>query len=227
MLRYITAALHALVIGIPLWLGLSLLWLPLFIIGVPICAVLAWNRSWIQVKSDRFPKKHPTIAAWRYSCFELWGNDEDGVTGDAHWWPTYCADKSERGWLGKLWLDDRFQSFFWSAIRNPVNNFRFSKMVDFGLDPDRIRWVGNSIDCRVDLDRYRRGEFSRRTFWFYCWHGMYPAFWLIHVRDNTTHARLRLGWKHTPAFMAGVPADDYRSQSESFTPCQLGLRRLG
>lgn len=82
--------------------------LALAILGLPIVAVAAATGSW-------YYAEQPTrmVGHWRHKWMWLWDNEEDGIYGD------------QDGYGGRMW----WNIFYWSALRNSVNNFRFCKYV--------------------------------------------------------------------------------------------------
>lgn len=88
----------------------------LMVIGWVILLPLAAFRCWTVRESLKFPGRQ--IAVWRGGVATwLWGNEEDGVIGNA-------AHQA-------AFPDDRIGAYLWSAWRNPVNNLRFV-----------VKWIG-------------------------------------------------------------------------------------
>jgi hypothetical protein len=72
-----------------------------WVLLAPLCLVRAWRPT--------YSHKHPYINVWRNDTIDaIWGNEEDGVTGDDFYLPT---------------TDWRIRAYLWSAWRNSVNNF--------------------------------------------------------------------------------------------------------
>lgn len=176
-----------------LWLAYLCISLPLTVIGIPICAVLAYTRAWHEVDSPYFSK---TVLAWRGGWLTwIFGNLEDGVTGPG-WFHAEHQSKSDR------WL-----AFIWSAWRNPTNNLRFVPLLSFVIDPDRIQFVGNADDPADHIDGYEPGQ---RVQWAYTWQGAYAGLvWRWQITPER-HAQIRIGWKLLPRDRFGLPDWDFR-----------------
>ena len=182
-----------------LWLLCLAIDLPLWLVGFPICYVLARREAWVLRPSKYFAGR--TVTAWGPRWAELWGNWEDGVVGP-QWWKQQHPDRPD--W----WL-----AFVWSAWRNPTNNLRFVPVLTVKIDPARIRYRGNSDDpARNGLDR-------KSIEWSYTWHGVYSGLaWRWQITASH-HASVRIGWKLLPKDRNGVAAEDYRS-----IRCPFGLQ---
>jgi hypothetical protein len=85
---------------VPLFLLIQLINLPLLILGVPVCGLLAL------VGAQKLSGK---IYIWP-APFWIWSNAIDGVYGPSN-------------------PQTRWQAFYWTALRNPVSNFRLVKGV--------------------------------------------------------------------------------------------------
>ena len=87
---------------IPLFILIQLVSLVLAIIGIPVCAALAY----LQCAKPRDGKWHWPRWAW------IWDNDQEGTMPD---------------WYGVVhphWSLER-REFHWTALRNPCNNLRY------------------------------------------------------------------------------------------------------
>lgn len=85
---------------------IQLVALVLAVVGVPICAVLAYGEF-----------SHASRDGWHWPKWAwIWDNDEDGTF--SAWYhaanPTWSFARTE---------------FVWTALRNPVNNFRYVRGV--------------------------------------------------------------------------------------------------
>ncbi len=76
----------------------------LAIVGIPVCAYLALTH----VESAALPVGPWRVGHWRPKWAWIWDNDIDGI---------YGPGKPRTRW----------QSFYWTALRNPCNNLRFVK----------------------------------------------------------------------------------------------------
>lgn len=154
-----------------LWaIGFFLIRLPLIIIGLIIFPIAYATR-----------KKGDSLRL----LFWLWDNNEDGIYGAPFWIARHDGKRNFK------------TAYTWSALRNPVNNMRFTF-----LSINRDEWKGQG---------YFRGDVEipnpslSRTFDRAVWHyslvnhnGLwYPSFWYIKATSDKKHFRIRLGWKCT------------------------------
>lgn len=181
----------------PLMLVLSgILW----ILGIPICAMLARSEDWKESTNYLHPDR--VIKVWGRKWAWLWSNDEDGVTGHPEWQERYKDSP-------------RWGAFRWSAIRNPSNNLRFVKGLSFKIDPARVGSVGNSADPakRMPVDAQ---PLPGVTKWAFTWQLPYAGVVYRRQLTDTRHFQIRLGWKLLPKDASGVSDDDYRKLSCGF-----------
>jgi hypothetical protein len=88
-----------------LFAAIQLVSLALTIIGLPICALLS-VAALETTQPSRTSKAPAASVVWGWpKPFWLWSNDADGV-----WGP---------------YPHSRWYAFYWTALRNPVNNLRF------------------------------------------------------------------------------------------------------
>lgn len=190
-------ALLASVILWPLmWLSSAVLW----VMGVPICAMLAKSEAWKESTNYLHPDR--VIKVWKPKWAWLWSNKEDGVTGHP-------------GWQEKYAKYPRWGAFVWSAWRNPSNNLRFVKGVSLKIDPTKIGFKGNASDPpkRLPLDAQPPvGDVK----WSFTWQGLYTGLVWRKQLTKTRHFQIRLGWKLLPKDAEGVSDDDYRKLSCGF-----------
>lgn len=104
---------------IAVFAAVQLLSLGLALVGILPIAILATLKRW---------RIDPTIlggSGWRTSSFfnTLYGNDEDGIFGP----------KGE-------FTGSRWHAFYWSAIRNDVNNLRYVRGIS-GVGRPYSRWT--------------------------------------------------------------------------------------
>lgn len=90
----------------------------LFLVGLPVCALLAYTH-WYHLGADR--KYHWPAWAW------IWDNEEDGVFAD--WYLKAHPERSEVT-----------NAFIWTALRNSVNNLRY---VPYISAKGRPLWLRN------------------------------------------------------------------------------------
>lgn len=189
------------------WVLRILAVLPLWLLGLPICYVLARREAWSVQPSRLFRDAHgpKRLPQWNPRWAFPWSNDEDGITGNAMWtsdhmhWPQWK------------------RAFVWSAWRNPVNNLRLIWPFGIRIVPERVRTRSN---CLNSPDEDWRGD---RVLWAYTWQGAFAGLW-IRWPYRGGHGQLRIGWKLIPrdARMA-PPETDHRSVACGFG-LQLQLR---
>jgi hypothetical protein len=191
-------------LDIVLWLMFFAVHSVLWVIGFPLCFVMALSGQY-ELGYSRFfmdaedPTKQKRILVWKSRWMLLFGNEEDGVGGPS-WWDARI--KGELSWK---------EVFLWSAWRNPVNNLRFVPVIHPVPDPQRVGYAGNSLDPSADLNARRYEGSDRRTpFWCYAWQGVFAGFWIIWPFASTRHFRFRLGWKILPRDAVRGVVDDYR-----------------
>ena len=118
--------------------------------------------------------------------FWLWDNEEDGIYGALFW---------IRRHDGKMNLKT---AYTWSALRNPVNNMRFTFL---GINRDDMEEFGYDYWGDFDIPNPRLAREMNGAIWHYSlvkygwlW---YPSFWYIKATSEDKHFRIRLGWKCT------------------------------
>lgn len=179
---------------------------PLWLIGLPVCYVLAKRRAWVLEPSPYYqnPDGSPRmLLQWKPRWAKVFNQYEDGVTG-AVWW-----QHAKREW--PEWK----RAFVWSAWRNPINALRFVYPFGIKLVPGLIQFRGNVQDSPQDDDA-REGVYRFR--WCYAWQSVYAGLWIRWpYRDG--YAQFRIGYKVLPKDARGVPDSDYRSKG-----CGFGLQ---
>ena len=90
--------------------------LVLAIVGIPVIAIACTLRAW-KVGMSTAPWNFGKVICyhWRWSWMDVWDNEENGICGSANvsWWSV----------------------FYWSALRNPVDNLRFIMLDAFWVIP--------------------------------------------------------------------------------------------
>lgn len=212
------------------WVLRILAVLPLWVLGFPVCYVLARREMW-SLQTSRFfkedsgqPRKRPQ---WRPRWAWIWGNEEDGVAGPR--WHLQGAPSWRR-------------AFVWSAQRNPVNNARFVFPLGIRIEPRRIRFRSNCLYSPQD------DWTGARALWSYTWQGLFSGLWIrttpfpwfrvaltwrrvwrislptsFQFTRRRVYANVRAGWKLVPKDAFGIPSTDYRSKGCGFG-LQLQLR---
>lgn len=205
---HVACILLDVIVGVVLW-----------VIGLPIVAVLAKRRAW-EVTRSRFytyrDGSRRVVLAWAPRWAWLWGNEEDGVAGGGEWVRTRTH-----------WGPWR-RAFVWSALRNPVNNLRFVSPFGMRIRPARIRVRGNSVESPIADER---GTGVVRLRWSYVWQGVRAGLWVrvplakwlhftrragfpwisVRVQREPYVVNLRAGWKLIPSDAYGVDPYDYRA----------------
>lgn len=180
-------------LSLPIWLAYTLLSLPFYLLGYPICYLLAKREAW------EVTKIYPLTFQWKAKWAFLWGNANDGVVGP-QWW--YLEHTDWPAWK---------RAFMWSAVRNPINNFCLIPWLHPVIDPARVRFVGNSDDPSLKSDVNRKP-----VEWSFTWQGLYAGVVWRKQLDATHHRQIRLGWKLLPKDRFGVPDGDHRKARCSF-----------
>ncbi len=176
--------------SVPLWLAYSSVAAMLWVIGVPLIAVLAWRRAWVIRPSEQYADKR-MLRYWKGRWLMwIWSNSEDGVTG-AQWYRELHADWSESK-----------QALMWSAFRNPTNNMRFIPIVNPRLRASRIRYRG-------EYDPETAAKQTGRVAYSFAWQGIYAGLYVI-VPIRGRLYRFWWGWKIRPRDTAGIAITDYR-----------------
>jgi len=107
--------------------------------------------------------------------FWLWGNDEEFIP---KWWLIRAKEQN--------WLIKRFPRFWWFAIRNPVNNFRYI----FKDRKAKIEgWAPQNMEA-IDIVAWKVDEAHR---WAY--NGPFAGYCKIWLNNNGTYSEFWIGWK--------------------------------
>lgn len=102
--------------------------------------------------------------------FWLWGNEED--TPPPKWWQAKAAQSS--------WFVRTFPNFWWYAIRNPVNNFRFL------FDDREANWSGNWVSEHMEAREMLENNCKFAYRWAY--NGLFAGFRCVYLH----------GYRETP-----------------------------
>lgn len=155
--------------------------------------------------SDGRPIKNLPKWVW------IFGNDYDGVLGDKRMWWDQNAD--DQVWCGlrplirkvfpslKVIDASSFQAmYWWTAVRNPVNNMRLMKMFQAPVTGSTITYKG---DYFVRDDKNSAGwQFVTTENGGKKWYGFY----YVHLWSDTHAFVVRLGFKVDPTD-AGTTGD--------------------
>lgn len=189
--------IRAILASLVLWPAMLVLSAVLWILGIPVCAWLAYTRNWTFSRSYLHPDR--VIAIWPRWAW-LWSNEEDGVTGHPAWQEEYAGR-------------ERWGAFRWSAIRNPSNNLRFVPLLSLVIDPARIQFVGNTDDPNP---KYSVDDNPLGIQWAFTWQGLYAGLIWRRQINRDRHSQLRIGWKLLPRDRFGVPEWDHRKRRCGF-----------
>lgn len=192
--------------GIVSWVGFYVLIdLPLFIIGLPIVAALAYTQQWQWVSTGKDDIGAKFGHQWEWPrTFWLWGNDEDGVLAD----PLYRMKKQREGWsLSHI-------AFVWSGLRNSANNLRFVPGLTCIVRPSKVRYK-----------IFSGPKAGQSTGSYLVWQGLYTR-----LEWTTKWFWLGIGWKIRPSDWVDMsdgedrlPRDDWRRAGAGFG---LRLKKL-
>lgn len=120
--------------------------------------------------------------------FWIWGNDEEEVP---RWW----YNKAAQNWLTRL-----FPNFWWYAIRNPVNNFRF-------IFKDRAaNWSGNWVSDVMEPTELIENGVGEAHRWKY--NGMFAGYRKVWLNGDGKYSEIWVGWK----IGSGVPGMGFTTQ---------------
>lgn len=162
-----TRKIYAVISWIPVAV-LKILLVILGLIAVPL-ALLTQRMTLDKADPDHWP-----------DLFWLWGNDEEGCPD---WWHTKAAN----GEAGRV--AEWFPQFWWYAIRNPVNNFRYL-FTDVALEHCGIysNWSTRNPMEAAWLIRAEQ-QMAFRWVWNSWWAG-YRRVWITTYEKDVTF----LGW---------------------------------
>jgi hypothetical protein len=187
----------------------------LWVFGWPICLWMVLRSNVEEIYVSTFGR---TLLEWSpYWAWRVYGNDEDGIDG------LRGGDPAQAWWLEETKnAPDRWRIIKWSCWRNPMGNLRFIPPFGFIVNPQRVDYIGNSVDPDRDYDT-RPG-----IYWYFAWHGLYTGVWGI-VPDfdlfkwKRCHLQIRIGWKIIPRDLLGISPTDYRSKGCGFA-CQFQVK---
>lgn len=184
---------------IPIWALFTIVAVPFVVLGLVVIPISLLRKD-IEFRQSKYFLK--LITAWGSRLMWLWGNEEDGL------------DKNGE-------LKDRI--FYWTALRNPVNNHRFVKYVGCRINPDRVRFIGSygSVTRFLGFTPSKESEFylginrydTKTPQWFLAWQGIYSNFYLQFAINRKLY-RAWVGWKIFPTDIFGVTP--YRKYGAGF-----------
>lgn len=143
--------------------------------------------------------RHLTVAAskkeseahWPH-IFWLWGNDEEGCPD---WWKVRAAQE----WYTRYWPE-----FWWYAVRNPVNNFRFL-FDDVSLSKCYLK---TNWQWEVPMEAQQLREAGKGSAFYYIQHGWKSGFRRVWLNDGGRYSEFWIGWK----LASGVPGLGFAMQ---------------
>ncbi len=150
----------------------ALSWIPLLIIKLILAIFgLIWVPVCLGTTNGDFS-----------GMFWLWGNDEEGCP---EWWLTRCANGEE----GKV--AEWFPRFWWYAIRNPVNNFRF-------LFDDRELaqcHIETNWHVTVPMEAKQLLDAAQPSAYLWIWSGPFAGYRKVWLVDSQRYSEIWFGWK--------------------------------
>lgn len=171
----------------------------LILVGLPLVAIaIPFARPGLSLSDGR---QILNLPRWAW----LFGNDYDGLLGDKRlWWRDNCDALVFLGLrpllrkfgmrLDPLRVDSWVACFWWSAIRNPVNNLRLVPGFFCPVSECVIRYIGDSVV--EDRPGFSGWQFvsARRSGGRSRWYGFY----LVYQWKPTRAFVVRLGYKIKP-----------------------------
>ena len=124
-----------------IWLVLTIINTIMIIIGFVLIPISLLFNCY-KIRKSKFFDKH--IMAWTLPFMYPWGNEEDGILSGEEY-----KDKS-----------DKFRIFYWTAIRNPVNNLRFLPLFSFKKDTSNLKFILKLKDANTILTQNGTESFS-------------------------------------------------------------------
>lgn len=175
------------------------------IVGIPVVFLVVWLNLDVTDVSKSDGREILNMPRWLW----IFGNDYDGLTGDKRgWWHDNCDAQVFFGlfpFLRKYFPSikvlnpyDRVCMWWWAAIRNPVNNDRFTPVLQAVVDANqgsRITYIGA---FHVRDHAGEAGWQFVRTVSKRPWVRWYGLYW-VHQWSETHAWVVRLGFKVDPA----------------------------
>ena len=188
---------------ISLWLLFIAIEIPLWLLGWPVCLLLAATKHYYGRSSTRWPDR--VMLQWKGRLAYIYSNEEDGIDGLRSMLSDPYGYIYQQFWIDKTkdWSDFR-RIIVWSCWRNPIGNLRFVRPFGFLIDPAKVRWRGNMRDPYAPRDK-------RRFLWHFVTHGLYSGMWGAYLGYQ-----VRVGWKIFPTDQEGLAGDDYRRKGCGF-----------
>jgi hypothetical protein len=143
------------------------------------------------------------VINWRYKFMWPWSNEEDGVLAGEEF----------------IGYPNAIRIIYWSAFRNPSNNLRFIKALSCLIDPNKVKWIGNTPKtlCGFNLLMWSPYAYDSDEYRFVCftWCGIYSNL-RIQFKMRSKIWRFWIGWKIYPHDKYGIPENNYRYYGAGF-----------
>lgn len=173
----------------PIWTIHTIMWVLLGILGwVLVPPAILFKQYEHQIS----PITGENVLQFKWWWLLPWSNWGDGIF---------------EGLQYKKFDSTRWQIFWWTLIRNPVNNVRFFPLMGVKPDPKKIKYIGSS-KCVTDSSN------DDAVMWYLCWQGLRGGF-RKHIKFKTFMLRIMFGWKLRPEDTLGV-VNEIRKQKVGF-----------
>lgn len=158
------------------WIPFFILKLCLAILGL-VAVPMALGTRYVTIEDydeDHWP-----------DLFWIWGNDEEGVP---EWWFV----RANQEWYTRYW-----PRFWWYAIRNPVNNFRFL-FEDYSIDQVGVE---TNWDFDAPMEATQMMLLGQASAFRWVWKGWKAGFRRVWLNNTQQYSEIWFGWKlgsHVP-----------------------------
>lgn len=125
--------------------------------------------------------------------FWLWGNDEDGLGPE--WWEMRAKRKNWPLFFARFW---------WLAIRNPVNNFRFL----FKDRPFNECGISTNWMTEAPMEGKQLLEAGQPMAYLWIWSGLFAGYRRVWLHGVDKYSEIWFGWK----LASGVPGLGFTTQ---------------
>jgi|APSaa5957512535_1039671.scaffolds.fasta_scaffold22295_4 hypothetical protein len=201
--------------AITIWIVAVVLRFPLILLGLPLTALglLMPVKTLPAIKFTR----HNINREWYHVGLPRWlwifSNDRDGAKGDKRgWWDMNCPTGNS---------DDFFSRWVWMAVRNPVNNMRFTPIFSVNMFETEVELLAGQYNVDDDDDGSALGwQFVMArgsVFKYYCFKWLsqpMPAWFVKIFPSQKDHVfRIWIGHKLAPRYN-----DDFPKGQASFHP---------
>lgn len=178
------------------WFAMSIITAILFIAGLILVPIAAICKAYKMTDLNLSKPNDGPIYHFTWPIMFLWDNWEDGIANQNY----------------KKFKSQFMRIFYWSCIRNPVNNLRIVLYLSCKIKPAKVKFVGSLKTITLYDSPIKQ--------WFYAWCGIYSTFyWQFNLLNK--RYRFWVGWKIYPTDRYGVTP--YRQPGAGFT---LQLKRV-